>query len=399
MAATVWNDFDAGYYFDVYNSGLSAGAGVTSMLVAVKGSTGEFWIYNPLFRRWNASGSANPATGTGGWTVPSIGGAIYAAVGLYEIPYQVTFNFGATPMINRRYIPSGYSTWHALKGTTTLDPGFAAANLALSNGNLTATATAASGGWNAARSTTTIGSGDLAVFEMQMFADNGTFGIITGVANSGMPTGGFPGISGGSAGLQEQGALYGASGGGDGYGLPGVTNFRSVRANNAKSSGKWAFETHIDAIASDALLIGFADASADTDMDIGQSVHSVGWQPSTGKFWTNGGFTGPLATAVETPGAKPLILVDVDSLAYWVYSPSSGRYNGSPTANPATNTGGFPISTFTGGVYPAVGLAGLNRNCAITANFSAAPASPLPSGFAMWDPAPAGGVKGIPQIY
>lgn len=61
---------------------------------------------------WNNSGTADPATGTGGISLPAgmSTGAVYAAVSVQTTGDQFTVNFGATAFANAP--PSGYSAFN-----------------------------------------------------------------------------------------------------------------------------------------------------------------------------------------------------------------------------------------------------------------------------------------------
>lgn len=100
--------------------------------------------------RWNADGSANPATGVGGYDTSATGdspvlGNVYAIVGAdlgnnggFGSPYNQkgkgTVNFGASAFIGTP--PSGFISPESLNAGSTLNPNDNS-RLLLSNGNLT----------------------------------------------------------------------------------------------------------------------------------------------------------------------------------------------------------------------------------------------------------------------
>ncbi len=78
--------------------------------IAVDLNAGLFWA-RANADPWNANGSADPATGIGGFAFPSgiTSGAVYAALSIYlEFTYS-TVNFGSSAFTQT--IPSGYSPW------------------------------------------------------------------------------------------------------------------------------------------------------------------------------------------------------------------------------------------------------------------------------------------------
>lgn len=92
-------------------------------------------------------------------------------------------------------------------------------------------------------------------------------------------------------------------------------------------------------------------------------------------------------------GARLCFAVDDDAKLFWVRLGTTGDWNGNPSANPATGTGGFDYSGFSGfsagTVYPAVGT--YESGTSWTAYFATASWSgTAPSGFTTLDPVAGG---------
>ena len=79
--------------------------------VAVDLDAKRLWAKRTTDANWNASASANPATGVGGYDIsgPAAGGALTPAVSIQSTGSTVTANFGASAFSGTR--PSGYLDW------------------------------------------------------------------------------------------------------------------------------------------------------------------------------------------------------------------------------------------------------------------------------------------------
>jgi hypothetical protein len=85
---------------------------------------------------WNNSGTANPATGTGGISFSGLSGTMYPAISCSNYYGTSVANFGATTFAQT--VPSGFSGYDSLTPTVvTFDPNFID-SVTLSGGNLTA---------------------------------------------------------------------------------------------------------------------------------------------------------------------------------------------------------------------------------------------------------------------
>jgi hypothetical protein len=88
--------------------------------------------------------------------------------------------------------------------------------------------------------------------------------------------------------------------------------------------------------------------------------------------------------AVWTTGTVIDEAVDLVNNRVW-YRAGGGNWNGSGTANPATNTGGIDISTLNPGPYFAANSLGTTVGETYTVNFGATAYSfAAPSGFGNW---------------
>lgn len=102
----------------VFNSGSNIlGVGTvnqgTIVMLCINSARTKFWVYSPVSANWNGDviGNQNPATNTGGVTVPS--GTLYWAMSFFEVlgATNITWNFGATSFSNT--LPSGFCSQDA----------------------------------------------------------------------------------------------------------------------------------------------------------------------------------------------------------------------------------------------------------------------------------------------
>lgn len=111
---------------------------------------------------------------------------------------------------------------------------------------------------------------------------------------------------------------------------------------------------------------------------IGSEANGVAYSASNGIVSYNGATLATLATAA--PGDLIDVAIDMANKAIWVRI-NSGNWNGSGTANPATNTGGLSISAMTGPFFPAVTMPAQGGRTDTVQFYGVA----LPSGMLMWD--------------
>jgi hypothetical protein len=92
------------------NTGIGLGSITSGMIVgvAVDLTANLIWFRISPAGNWNAGGTANPATGTGGISISAIAGTLYPTFGGGAVSTQVgTANFGATAFSGA--VPSGFA--------------------------------------------------------------------------------------------------------------------------------------------------------------------------------------------------------------------------------------------------------------------------------------------------
>lgn len=118
----------------VSNSGASTVNGVSQTNIGAFGAGGVccialdvgaqfIWFRNGSAGNWNGSGTANPATGVGGWSINSIEGTsnpIFALCGAVTAASSITVNFGAAAFAG--VVPSGFTSGFGPTGTTVASP-------------------------------------------------------------------------------------------------------------------------------------------------------------------------------------------------------------------------------------------------------------------------------------
>ena len=156
-----------------------------------------------------------------------------------------------------------------------------------------------------------------------------------------------------------------------------------TRALQGHRAGKKYFEIHVDQATSTGSAFGLSKGGADlTTLEAGQ--RGVLLFTGSGSLYVNGATkTGP---GLPVTGSTVRFAVDFSNLQVWI-NINGGNWNGSGTADPATNTGGYDLSAFIGSAVPLfpVAIAWASGNAG-TANFGASAFSyAMPSGFTAWD--------------
>jgi hypothetical protein len=139
-------------YSNNANSGKTLGGIGSNQLIccAIDLDNRRAWFRKGTAGNWNGDATANPATNVGGVTIAAGAFAPFFVQGSGTYPISVTANFGASSYTGTA--PSGFGNWAAtltkFKLVATLaplpdtwNPADKSANMALSNGNLTATST------------------------------------------------------------------------------------------------------------------------------------------------------------------------------------------------------------------------------------------------------------------
>lgn len=159
------------------------------------------------------------------------------------------------------------------------------------------------------------------------------------------------------------------------------TSNSGARSTTQKSSGKYYFEfTLTTNVNSD--VVGIMTAAA-TYTNMVTNGTNGGYLYRSGSIWSNNASAG-MNLGGRANGDIIGVAVDLDNDRIWfrVVSPSVGNWNGSGTADPATNVGGANLSNYTATTLaPAVGFAAtLNTVTTMNAG-NAAFTGTVPSGF------------------
>jgi hypothetical protein len=165
----------------------------------------------------------------------------------------------------------------------------------------------------------------------------------------------------------------------------GVAN-RSVRSTTWRTITKVYFEVLYTKINGGSQIgCGLALAVADLALYAGNATGGIAVNClGGGAIWRNGASTG-IALGNVSNGQMHCVSVNLATMHFWARI-DSGNWNGSPTADPATDTGGIDISSVFAGqhVYAAQPMSLFDDSA--TANFGVtAFANAVPSGFAAWD--------------
>jgi hypothetical protein len=164
---------------------------------------------------------------------------------------------------------------------------------------------------------------------------------------------------------------------------------RGTLSYPASGTGRFYFEMTSRSVISSAFGVGIANATwSFTNVNgIGGDVNSVGYAPTTGQVFVNNAVVGTASTAtasgvvigcaIDFPGKKIYIRV------------GAGNWNASATNNPATNTGGFPLTALASGAFfPAFGTVGTTTDAVQFNGGTSTFAQPAPATFQPWDGLP-----------
>jgi hypothetical protein len=154
----------------------------------------------------------------------------------------------------------------------------------------------------------------------------------------------------------------------------------SVRGNSSRTSGKYYFEvTSAGTLQNSAVGISTSSPGGTTLVPTLSAFVNV----ANGSVFVNGASLGNFFFSDPiTAGSTICLAVDLANQRIWLRR-NAGQWNGSPTADPATNTGGIDISSvFTSAAaFPIVTFTGTGLSH--TGNFGASAFS-VPAGFAVW---------------
>lgn len=171
------------------------------------------------------------------------------------------------------------------------------------------------------------------------------------------------------------------------------TSWKSVRATDSKSSGKWYFECKVSS-GTNLMVVGLALSSASIDTFI--SVDTKGWaiqisNNSTFKRFNNN----PVQYAGVTANNNDIYMVALDLDAGKIWYGKNGTWFESGNPQNGTNEA---YASVTGPLYPAISP--YDSNVSITARFQSQSLSySPPNGFSAWDSSsPSGGLIPCLQI-
>lgn len=154
-----------------------------------------------------------------------------------------------------------------------------------------------------------------------------------------------------------------------------VGNYSVVRSVNSFSSGKYYWEITATSLTASATGFGIANASHSLTAFLGSDSNSIGWE--TGGVWranTNQGSAGTPANADTLS-----VAVDLTNNKIW-FRRNCGNWDNNAAHDPATNNGGFSISTLTGPFYAAANFSGAADQATFNLGGSAFSCT-VPSGF------------------
>lgn len=158
----------------------------------------------------------------------------------------------------------------------------------------------------------------------------------------------------------------------------GASDWESVRASKSRSGVKRYFEITIGT--GPFMEVGVGNGSMSLASYLSDTSNGIGYRGDSGEIRINDVV---LATAQTYTSGDTLraAIDDVNDRAW--FSKVGQNWNGSGTANPATNTGGVDISAITGALFPA--LAMFANGHSATVNFGDTPfAGTIPAGFDAW---------------
>jgi hypothetical protein len=160
-------------------------------------------------------------------------------------------------------------------------------------------------------------------------------------------------------------------------------SYGAIKTVGGASSGKKYFEVTITTQPAPSFnLIGIGNASFGAPL--GNDANGAGLDTS-GSLHINGLQVGAVISTGWFPNDVLGIAIDLTAKKFWVryLSMSTGTWNNSATADPATGVGGFDISTLAAGPY-FIAYSTIGGDV-ITANFGGSAFTyTAPSGFGTW---------------
>jgi len=331
----------------------------------------------------NWTGLGNPATNSGGNSITSVvSGSVFPAWSALVSGVQATANFGASAFDG--VAPSGFSSWGS---SCVWDPANKDASITLSNGNLTATGTAAA--WKSVRGTVGHAAGK---YYYELTVDSTSSALMVGIENGSGTLNDYLGSTTNGAGYNQDSNFYINAISSAGL-LSPITHFcnfpRSVRSTTTHTTGKYYAEVTCDSLGGAAAnwLAGV--------LNVSQAMQNyIGFDDNGAAFQADRTYN---ARGVATPNVLPNALtathvlclaVDLDNSRLWARV--DGNAWSGASGDPTTNTGGQDIhvatNNGTSAMYIGMTLADTSSFSQGTATFRTPFAQAIPSGFVRWDP-------------
>ena len=162
----------------------------------------------------------------------------------------------------------------------------------------------------------------------------------------------------------------------------GGTGVCVTLGNTGLTGGKYYYElTFVSGTSSSNAAVGVVPQTESLTAQIGYNdgVGSTGVFQTSGNIYYNGGTADGTAENFSTAGNIVCVAVDATNRLVW-FRTGTGNWNGSGTANPATDTGGIPIGG-TATIYPAF----CSDSASVwTINLAGSFTETIPSGYSAW---------------
>lgn len=163
--------------------------------------------------------------------------------------------------------------------------------------------------------------------------------------------------------------------------------YEGLRATTSHSTGKYYFEVTLVTMFDAFVQVGIGNASQVLTQKVGGTgLNSVGAMATDRGTYLNNTFSATWAAAGAVAGDIVGVAVDFGNSNIWFRKINGGtpqNWNNSGSADPATNTGGFSISTLNAGPYFPMASADTAAD-SMTANFAGSFIAAAPSGFGIW---------------
>ncbi len=393
---------DISFIISADNLTVSSGGHVYVMAHDIDGD--KVWWWSAFIQKWNNDvlSNQNPQGAVGGVSTTALAAGPYFPMGgLFDTNSNVHWIIPDVDMHGDK--PASYSTWTTLAGATTWNNSDKGTGLVLANGNLSMSKTSGSGS-ALIRGTTslTTGSGHKVLLGWNLVNPSSN-NFYPGIGNSSVVLNGdVPGTTtNGMNDLVAAGIFFLNGNTGitvsDSVGASYYT--RAVLGTNSVSTGKKVcIEATVNSNTPIAqrTAIGFAEAAFPTRGTMaGESATSFAAQTSstTNTVRYNSADIGLMT--IWTAGETNMVCINTTTNKIWVKNQTTGLWNVSATADPATDTEGYSFSGISYPILPVITMGDYLNNSSLTLNFGAtAPANALPSGFVMLDTALAGRSRG-----